>query len=300
MRMRKDRVSQERLTDVVVRDVDPAHKAAVVEDVGVATGLSQKECARIVDKHEVIECDDYIEAKVLKEDLEADGATVELRESVEGPDEDAEDMPSSRFTSREEEVADQTALGVLDAKLQRVAQQNIANSETVRVALKGNSGQALLALDDRLVVLKAGWLVGATFGGKATSFPYEQISAIELRTGPINAVLQIQSSAFQAATVGSYWTKDKDHDPWKLPNCITAPSSTAKKWRPHLDAIRARIARGVWPGHPVQASPATPAPAVHQAPDLAGQLAQLAELRRSGALTMEEFEQAKKRLLSQA
>jgi hypothetical protein len=144
-------------------------------------------------------------------------------------------------------MADQGALDVLDGKLRKVAQQNVGPTENVRAALKGNSGQALLALDDRLVILKAGLMVGATLGGKATSFPYGQVSAIELKAGPLNAVLQIHSSAFQANQVGSYWTSDKKHDPWKLPNCITAPSASAKEWQPYLDAIRTRIARGAWP-----------------------------------------------------
>jgi hypothetical protein len=94
-------------------------------------------------------------------------------------------------------VADQGAVRVLDRKLLQVAQQNIGVSENIRIALTGGSGQALLALDDRIVNLKAGWLAGATFGGKATSFPYDQVSAIKLKAGPANAVLQVHSSAFQ-------------------------------------------------------------------------------------------------------
>lgn len=62
-----------RLTDVVVSDLDPARKPAVVEVAEIATGLPLEQATRIVDTHEPIECEDYIEAKVLREDLEAAG-----------------------------------------------------------------------------------------------------------------------------------------------------------------------------------------------------------------------------------
>jgi Short C-terminal domain len=139
---------------------------------------------------------------------------------------------------------------------------------------------------------------GATLGGKATSFPYEQVSALELKAGPLNAVLQVHSSAFPAAQVGSLRTTDKKHDPMKLPNCITVPSSAARKWQPHLDAIRGRIARGSWATSNATPAPAESLPNDEPSPDIAAQLTQLAELQKSGALTTDEFERAKKRVLA--
>jgi hypothetical protein len=112
----------------------------------------------------------------------------------------------------------------------------------------------------------------------------------------VRAVLQIQSPGFQAAQIGSYRTRDKNANPLTLPNCITAPSSSAKRWQPYLETIRRRIARGAWTDNYRAPKPAQPTG--DPTPDLAGQLVQLAELQLAGALTAEEFDQAKKRLLS--
>lgn len=49
------------------------------------------------------------------------------------------------------------------------------------------------------------------------------------------------------------------------------------------------------PQHAVPAPP--PAPATPAGPDVAGQLAELAKLKEQGALTDEEFEAAKRKLL---
>jgi hypothetical protein len=77
-----------------------------------------------------------------------------------------------------------------------------------------------------------------------------------------------------------------------------APCSNAKQWQPYLDLIRRRIASGSWDGN-VAVRALTPAAVPAQSADLAGQLAQLAELHRSGALSSGEYERAKARVLSE-
>lgn len=196
-------------------------------------------------------------------------------------------------------MADQSALRVLKGKTRKLADQSIGPSETVHVCLVGNSGQAMLALDDRLLVIKTGVMSGNAFGGKATSFPFNQITGLEVQLGLTAGVLAVQTAAFQGGQVGSFWSNDKNHDPFKLPNCIPINKSTATKWQPHLDRIRSRIAIGHWGGSassPVATSAPSPTPPA--ASSLAAQLAQLGDLHSQGVLTANEFEQAKRRLLA--
>jgi hypothetical protein len=86
-------------------------------------------------------------------------------------------------------------LGLLPGKTRRLAERNLGPSENVQECLVGGGGQAILALNERLLVLKAGFMAGATFGGKATSFPYEHVTGIEVQVGPMTGFIQIQSAS---------------------------------------------------------------------------------------------------------
>jgi len=75
------------------------------------------------------------------------------------------------------------------------------------------------------------------------------------------------------------------------------PSGTQRP----LALVRERIARGYWTDGVGNGPPVAPDPRQQQAPNsggLAAELRQLAELRDTGVLTDEQFEQAKQKLLS--
>jgi hypothetical protein len=146
-------------------------------------------------------------------------------------------------------------------------------------------------------------MAGATFGGKATSFPYEHVTGIEVQVGPMTGFIQIQSASYQGNLAGSYWARDTKRNPWELPNCIPIQRAAARKLEPHLAAIRERIAKGFWSDgigegehRSARADTRTDAASVASL-DLAGQLKQLAELHKAGVLTDEELAQAKRKLL---
>lgn len=139
-----------------------------------------------------------------------------------------------------------SALRIIPEKTRRIVEQMLRPDENVHVVFVGAGGQAMIAADDRMLVVKKGMMAGATFGSKSLDFPYDQITGIELHTGAMTGYLQIQSAAFQANLPGSYWSSDKQHDPWKLPNCIAVNRSAAAKFQPTLALVRERIARGYW------------------------------------------------------
>lgn len=196
---------------------------------------------------------------------------------------------------------DRAALRVLPDKTKKLALDHIGPNETVFLCLVGASGQALIALADRVLIVKAGFMSGHAFGGQVIAFPYREITGIEIQTHMTTAVLQIQTASFSGTRPGGYWSNDKSTDPFKLPNCL--PLSSKKvvgAWQGHLATLRQAIANGGFPNPAVPQERAPSAPAAPSPPStggLAAELQQLAELRASGALSDDEFAQAKSKLL---
>ena len=109
----------------------------------------------------------------------------------------------------------------------------------------------------------------------------------------ITAVLEIHTAAHQANSVGDYWTKStgsgKSASPFEAPNALPCGKLDLKDWKPYLDELNELIDTAKRPpdaGH-----------AVESGSDLVVQLARLAELRDAGALTEQEFADAKARLI---
>jgi hypothetical protein len=189
---------------------------------------------------------------------------------------------------------DQSALRVLKPKALKAAQQHIGTDETVHVCLATGGEQALIALDDRLLIVKAGYMAGRAFGAKVTSFNYAQIIGIETNVGFATGFLQVQVANAPGVAPGSYWSQGAKESPWKLANCIPIPNKKSlAQWEPHLQTIRAMITKA-------KEEPPS-APATSQASpsgeDLASSLERIKAMHESGALSDEEFAQAKAKLL---
>lgn len=159
---------------------------------------------------------------------------------------------------------------------------------------------------------------GATFGARVTSFYYRDINGIEVNTGLLNGVIEINTPSYQGTGQKDFWNvRNEDKDPYKVTNCLPIAKSHLKHYKPYIDRLRARI-REEKQGH--MASPsfqsknspnsqleraflketeqeqATPTPKSEIS--LSSELEKLASLRDSGVLTEEEFQQAKQRLLN--
>jgi Short C-terminal domain len=192
-------------------------------------------------------------------------------------------------------MADRSALSAVPPKTRKHAEAHLGSGENVLIALVGSSGQALLALDDRILLVKPGHMAGATFGAKVTSFPYRDISAVEVNTTWMSGVIEIIVPGYDGRKPTSYWSSDKDKDPFKISNCLPIPKKAASSWQPYLDAIRQKIAQAKSAQH--HSTDSQPTPEQAQNNDLVASLERLQALRASGALSDEEFQQAKERLL---
>lgn len=189
---------------------------------------------------------------------------------------------------------------ILNKKLKTLVNQHITEDEAIEFCLISLNmpgwTQAIVALQDRLLVIKPGIMAGAAFGARVTSFYYPDINGIEINTGLINGVIEINTPSYQGTGQKDFWNiKDKDKDPNKVTNCLPIAKSNLKHYKPYIDRLRKMI-REAKRGH--SAPPPAPDPAAHSASSLVSELEKLASLRDSGVLTEEEFQQAKKRLLN--
>jgi hypothetical protein len=168
--------------------------------------------------------------------------------------------------------------------------------EDVLICLRGAKGQALVALEDRLLMVKAGFMAGAAFGGKVTMIPYLDVTGLQIHTHLMTAVLEVRTPSYSSAVSKSYWSQDKSEDPWKAPNCIPIGNKkAAAQWHPYLDVIRNKIAEA----KRLQTQPASAPGRLEPGPeDFTQALERLDKLHRAGGLTDAEFEQAKGKLLS--
>ncbi len=186
---------------------------------------------------------------------------------------------------------------VLSNKLRKLAQQNMSEDENVRFCLLSPSGiggwsQAIVALDDRLLVIKPGMAAMATFGARVTSFYYRDITGIEVNTGLVQGVIEINTPSYQGTAQKDFWSvRDNSKDPFQVTNCLPISKRDLKDYRPYIDRLRTIIREA-------KHGQATPPPPHQSGNTLSSELEKLVSLRDSGVLTDEEFQQAKKRLLS--
>ncbi len=182
---------------------------------------------------------------------------------------------------------------ILSKKLSRLAQQHMSDDENIEFCLLsgdvGGWNQAIVALSDRLLVIKPGFMAGATFGTRATSFYYRDINGIEVNTGLINGVIEINTPSYQGTAQKDFWNiKDENKDPYKVTNCLPISKLNLKDYKPYIDRLRESIR---------EAKKGQATPPQQSSVSLSSELEKLASLRDSGILTKEEFQQAKMKLL---
>jgi len=187
-------------------------------------------------------------------------------------------------------------LASLNKRLSRLLTENLVPNEPVEFAIWANTiasaTQALIACPSRVLIGKVGAMAGAPLGGLVTTFRYEDIMAIEVRSGPLNGWIEILTPAYQG--LGSrvhYWSSNERNDPYKLPNCLPAPGKGIQTFMPYVERLRVRVAES----RATNAISRRPQGVVST--DLASQLADLARLRDQGVLSEDEFATAKARVL---
>ena len=132
----------------------------------------------------------------------------------------------------------------------------------------------------------------AAFGARVTSFYYRDINGIKVSTGLAMGVIEINTPRYQGTQEKDYWShKNKDRDPRKVSNCLPISKTDLKRYKPLIDRLRTMIRAAKQ-----ESIPQLPA---QDSSSLSAEIEKLTSLRELGALSEDEFQQAKKGLLGQ-
>ena len=198
---------------------------------------------------------------------------------------------------------------VLRNGLKELVRPHISEDESIQFCLLsrdiGGCNQAIVALTDRLLMTKPESIAGTAFEPRVISFYYRDITSIEVNTGLINGVIEINTPSCQGNGQKDLLAmKNEDKDPYKATNWIPIRKRHLKEYKPYIDMLRAmeraakqkRVASSPLQGENSLRSDLKYL-AVLRASGVLSELEKLASVRASGVLTEEEFERAKSRLL---
>jgi ribosomal protein L7/L12 len=180
-------------------------------------------------------------------------------------------------------------LARLRGRVQKALTENLSAGEEVRVVVRGAHGQAIVGTDTRLFVCKPGFMAGASFGSEITTWSYRNLAGIQVHKGLASGSVIVQAPG-QTGVKSSYWGSG-DTDPSKAPNAIPVVGDWAQ--------VKREVARLQELIDLAHTGPASPPPSAASLPpaSLADEIRKLADLREAGALTEEEFQQAKRHLM---
>ncbi len=114
-----------------------------------------------------------------------------------------------------------------DRRVRYLLEDNMYNDELIRFYIEGMDGQLIIALDERLLVVKPGFVREPDFGGLVASIYYGDIDRIQTRKGQTNWTVVVRSQDYQLnesnaqSYQGNWVSQAKDfflsNDPTSIP-----------------------------------------------------------------------------------
>jgi Short C-terminal domain len=179
---------------------------------------------------------------------------------------------------------------ILSSRVRRELDRQVSEVEQVLFCLRGSLSHSLIALDERLLIVKPGFHAGTTFGTLTTTFYYQDVTGIQLHTFLFTGWIEVSSPSFQGRErKKNRQPRTSDRDVYKLPNCIPVAKKHVDAYQPALAQLRERIGLSKRFGK-----------VAWEAPPVIASLERIASLRASGALSEEEYERLKEVLLESA
>lgn len=180
----------------------------------------------------------------------------------------------------------ESAVTLLHAKAQDSLAKTLMPGESVLVIIRGPSAQAIIGTDRRAFIYKKGFMAGASFGSEMTNWTYKNLVGVQLHTGMMSGAVVLQGPG-QSGTSTSYWKGGND-DPYKAPNAIPVV-------RPYdvVEAGVSRLRELIDLEHQKAHAPVAEKAGVAS---MADEIRKLAEMRRDGLITDEEFADLKSQL----
>lgn len=169
--------------------------------------------------------------------------------------------------------------------IKKILSASTGPDEKIKVQLNGTAGECLVVTDKKVLVAKAGFSSGALFGQKAKSFPFKQITSVEYSCGLTAGRIQITTAGTVESSSGHRkGVLDSVADTFQAENVVTFPSQKKLVFQKAAALIRQMLDEQ-------HEAPTT------ATPDILEQIKKLAELKESGILTEDEFNNKKAELL---
>ena len=124
-----------------------------------------------------------------------------------------------------------------DRRVRSLLERSMDEGESVRFVIEGMDGQCIIALDERLLVVKPGSALDEPHSGLTTSIQYSDIAKITVTEGSSNRLIKILTSDYQL-TESSTGQEDPPESNFILsddPSSIPVARWTLEsKYRAHL------------------------------------------------------------------
>ncbi len=126
-----------------------------------------------------------------------------------------------------------------DRRVRYLLELSMYDDEGIRFHIEGIDGQLIIALNERLLVVKPGFVREPDFGGLVASIYYGDIDRIQTRKGQTNWTIVVRSQDYQLnesnaqSYQGNWVSQAKDfflsNDPTSIPT-----RRALNKYKPHL------------------------------------------------------------------
>ena len=196
-----------------------------------------------------------------------------------------EDQPFELISDEEDEIRNGIELvEILKGKLEKAFNDNITAKEKIDVKLQVHVGEGIVVTDQRVMIIKAGIVGGAGFfGANCKSLYFNQITSVDLRMSIIGGHIQL-------TVAGSTDIKGKGIlDMGQAENAVTFTTDYKERMKYVANLIRKRVRSSQSPSHITNSISGT---------SLVDQINELTKLKQQGILSEEEFQIAKRKLLS--
>ncbi|MGF1275546.1 PH domain-containing protein [Acetobacter pasteurianus] len=165
------------------------------------------------------------------------------------------------------------------------------NDEKIIIRLKGAYKEALICTNKRIIIIKTGFMTGQTFGSNTFQLPYKSIATAEVKYKMLSGYFEISAGGMQN-TEKKFWSSNSSNSPVKAPNCISLDSKIqASKFREACSVIMDMV-------HGLQKSRTEASTQPDASEDLVSKIERLWALKEAGAISTEEFNAAKAKLIS--
>jgi len=128
----------------------------------------------------------------------------------------------------------------LPVRLEKALTELLETGENVRVKLKGAFKEALICTDERVLILKAGFMTGQFFGSNVFQSPYRNITGVQVKKHLITGYFELSAGGVSNQPT-SYWESGRN-SPERRENCIAINSPDAfRKFRAASSFILSKV-----------------------------------------------------------